>query len=85
MKNYVPKHNPNDVALLMDIQGYCRACGHNGTARLVAYYSGEVITRCNHSSCKKAGQFEPSDETYNDPRKFLPFLHDDGTDAGVLR
>jgi len=70
-----PKHNPNDVALLMEVRGECRKCKHRTSARLVAYYNGEVIVRCNH--CKTAGMFDIFDEGYNDPKKFLPFIHND--------
>ena len=59
----------------MDISGECAACQHRGQARLVAYYSGEVIIRCNH--CHTAGQFTPDDGTYLDPNKFKPFLDDE--------
>lgn len=74
----MPKHDPNEVALLQDIDGECDKCKHRGTARLVAYYSGEVLIRCNN--CKTAGKFKPSDKTYNDPRKFLPFHNDEDFD-----
>lgn len=76
------KHDPNEVALLKDIDGYCENCHRRTNARLVAYYSKEVIIRCNN--CKVAGKFKPSDKTYNDPRKFLPF-HDDNDDANQDR
>jgi hypothetical protein len=41
----------------------------------VAYYSGEVLIRCNN--CKTANMFQPDDKTYNDPKKFAPFLNDE--------
>lgn len=69
------KHSPDEVALLMDIPGKCNACNRRGDARLVAYYSGEILIRCNN--CRVAGKFAPDDSTYNDPRKFAPFIHDD--------
>lgn len=72
-------HNPDQVAVLMDVEGYCGKCHKRGTARLVAYYSGEVIMRCN--ACKKAGDFTPDNSTYNDPRKFVPFMSDDDQDG----
>jgi len=65
-------HKPDDVALVVDVDGECSACRHRGMARLVAYYSGEIVIRCNN--CKKAGHFTPSDKTYNNPRNFLPFV-----------
>jgi hypothetical protein len=74
------KHDPDQVAVLMDISGSCRGCHQRGTARLVAYYSGEIIIRCN--KCKRAGQFDPDDKTYNDPKKFAPFLDDRDDDQG---
>lgn len=73
------KHNPDETAILMDIEGHCDKCHKRGTARLVAYYSGEVIIRCN--ACKKVGGFVPDDNTYNDPRKFAPFIFDNDEDG----
>jgi hypothetical protein len=72
------KHDPDEVALVMDITGHCTNCNHDGMARLVAYYSGEILIRCNN--CRKAGGFVPDDATYNDPNKFRPF-HEDEDDA----
>lgn len=70
-----PKHNPDEVALVMDITGLCNHCHHRGQARLTAYYSGEVVMRC--FNCRTANEFTPDDATYNDPTKFLPFRDDD--------
>lgn len=67
-------HKPDEQALVMDITGVCNKCHHRGSARLVAYYSGEILIRCNY--CKTANQFSPDDETYLDPTKFLPFRSD---------
>jgi len=73
------KHNPDDVAIIMDVVGTCSHCKHHTSARLVAYYSGEILIRC--SNCKIANEFEPDDRTYMDPKKFAPF-HSDDDDEG---
>lgn len=78
------KHDPNDVALVMEVPGFCNKCRHRGLARLTAYYSGEILIRCNN--CKTANQFTPDDSSWNDPRKFLPFRDDeDPRDEGPGR
>lgn len=69
------KRDPNDVALVTDVYGHCEKCRRHGSARLTAYYSGEILIRCNN--CKTANQFTPDDDTWNDPRKFLPFRDDE--------
>ena len=70
-------HDPDEVAVLMDILGTCKKCKHHCIGRLVAYYSGEVLIRCSH--CKRAGEgdFIADDTTFNDPNKFAPFIHDE--------
>lgn len=70
----MPKRNPDQVAVLMDISGKCGLCHKKGTARLVAYFSGEVIMRCQ--ACGKSGEFHPDNSIYNDPRKFAPAIFD---------
>lgn len=71
----MPHHDPNDVALVMDIVGRCNHCKKHTTARLVAYYSREVLVRC--SQCKTANQFVPDNETYTDGKTFAPFMNDE--------
>ena len=68
------KHNPDDVTIVMDIVGQCKHCRRHTSARLVAYYSGEILIRCDN--CKTANQFEPDDKSYTDPKKFAPFKSD---------
>lgn len=70
----MPKHDPNDVALLTDITGTCDNCKHHTSARLVAYYSGEIVIRCNN--CKVAGKFKPDNKSWTDPKRFAPFKSD---------
>jgi len=69
------KHNPDESAVIMDVSGHCNKCKHRGSARLTAYYSGEILIRCNN--CRTANQFELDDPSYNDPRKYLPFRDDE--------
>lgn len=71
----MPRHNPNDIALLMDISGECTNCHHKGQARLVAYYSGEILIRCYN--CKRAGDFVPDNANYNNPDFYKPWLDDE--------
>jgi LSD1 subclass zinc finger protein len=71
-------HDPNEVAVIMDVTGKCRKCLRHTIARLVAYYSGEVLIRC--SNCKTANQFDPDDATYTDAKKFAPFMNDEDDD-----
>lgn len=77
------KHNPDDVALVQDIFGHCNKCKHRGLARLTAYYSGEILIRCNN--CKKAGDFIPDDDSWNNPQKYKPFLDNEDDDEGSGR
>jgi len=71
-------HKPDDVAIVTEVTGQCNACKHHTSARLVGYYSGEILIRCNH--CKVANKFVPDDKGYTDPKKFLPFLNDEDTE-----
>lgn len=82
-----PRHNPNDIAIIMDISGVCdskKCSGRRGNARLTAYYSGEILIRCH--ACNYAGAFTPDNASYNDPKTFLPFRDDeDPSDSGSGR
>jgi hypothetical protein len=71
----MPRHKPDEIALIMDISGECSNCHHRGQARLVAYYDRTLLVRCYN--CKVAGCFTPDDVTYNDPTRFLPFIDDE--------
>ncbi len=74
-------HKVGDVALVKDITGTCLKCRHHCTARLVAYYGGQVIIRCNN--CKAADQFDPDDKVWTSAATFAPFRSDaDDPDAG---
>lgn len=81
------KHNPDDAAIIIDVTGTCRKCRRHGMARLVGYYSGEILVRCNN--CKTANQFDLDNEDYNNPSKWLPFRSDaddeDKSDTGSGR
>lgn len=67
--------DPDGVAMVDDITGHCDGCGHDGSARFVAYNSGEILIRCNH--CKRVNMFHPDNRAYLDPNKFKPFRTDD--------
>lgn len=71
-----PKHGPDEISVRMTITGVCRHCHRTGTATLVAYYSGEILIRCNNPSCKTANEFEPDNKSYNNPDYFKPFRSD---------
>ena len=68
------RHNPDDIAIRMDITGTCDYCRHHGTATLTYYYSRELLIRCQY--CKQANQFKPDDEKWTDPSRFPPFKGD---------
>src|SRR5512146_790624 len=68
-------HRPDDVAIIKDVTGTCQSCGHHTTARLVGYYSGHVIIRCNE--CMVADKFTPDNGSYTDAHTFAPFITDE--------
>lgn len=77
-------HDPDEVAILIDTVGVCEYCKHHTVARLVAYYSREIVIRCGN--CKRAStfvpggennKFTPDDKSFSNPKKFEPFLNDE--------
>jgi hypothetical protein len=67
-------HNPDDVAVLMDVTGHCGHCRQHVVARMTAYWSGEILYRC--TKCKKTGNFTIDEEAWTSAKAFLPFKTD---------
>lgn len=69
------KHNPDEAAFIEDITGTCGHCRRHTTARRVAYYSGEIVVRCNN--CKKTNKFEQDGSNHTNASRFAPFITDE--------
>jgi len=69
------RHEPDDVALRMDITGTCRRCRHHTTATLTAYWSGEILIRCK--DCRQTNAFDADPESWREASRYLPWRNDE--------